>query len=110
MIHPSGSDDITIINHNFIDRLMEDIKKFDILYISAPIGWGIDALLRAVYVKMNSKDVYLLEETKEISLEEQVSNLLDNKKKSVYMIPALETIIEQYRLTETNLNQNIASF
>lgn len=94
MIQPSSSDDITIINHNFIDRLMEDIKKFDILYISAPIGWGIDALLRAVYVKMNSKDVYLLEETKEISLEEQVYNLLDNKKKSVYMIPALETIIE----------------
>lgn len=94
MAQSVGAEDISIINENFIERLMGDIKKYDILYISAPIGWEIDVLLRAAYARIGEKDIYWLEETPESSLEEQVAGI-SQKKKNVYMIPSLEKVIEE---------------
>ena len=94
MTYTKAYTDCALVNHNFIQQLKEDIKKYDILYISAPIGWEIDVLLRETYNQMKSKDVYWLEETGECSLEEQIS-LISKKKKNIYMIPSLERVIEE---------------
>lgn len=94
MTYTKAYTDCVLVNHNFIQQLKEDMKKYDILYISAPIGWEIDALLRETYNQMESKDVYWMEETKECSLEEQIA-LIPQKKKNIYMIPSLERVIEE---------------
>ncbi len=93
MIQTIGYADNAIVNHNFIEKLEKDIMKYDILYICAPFGWGIDVLLRTVYEHLNAKDVYWLEETRELSLEEQIQRI-PKKKKCIYMISRLESIIE----------------
>lgn len=88
-----GQNETAIVNHNFIEKLEKDIAKYDILYICAPFGWGVDTLLRIVYERLRAKDAYFLEDTRENPLEEQIPKI-PKKKKCIYMISGLERIIE----------------
>ena len=82
-----------IINVNFIDRLEKDIKKYDILFLCAPFGWGNASILRALYDRVLSKDTYWLEETEDLTLEQQIASL--SSKNHVVFVPNLETVVER---------------
>ena len=82
-----------IINDNFIDRLEKDIKKYDILFLCAPFGWGNASILRALYDRVLSKDTYWLEETEDLTLEQQIASL--SSKNHVVFVPNLETVVER---------------
>ena len=83
-----------IINQNFIDRLEKDMKKHDILFLCAPFGWGNANILRHLYERVISNEVYWLEGTEDFTLEQQIEAIVSNKK-CIYFIPNLETIVEK---------------
>ena len=83
-----------IINQNFIDRLEKDMKKYDILFLCAPFGWGNVSILRHLYERLISKGAYWLESTEDLTLEHQIESIVSNKN-IIYFIPNLETVVER---------------
>lgn len=82
-----------IVNRNFIQQLGEDIKKYDILYLCAPLGWTKNQLAETFYHANSKESVCWLEETAEESLELLISKIPASGKK-LYIVPALERILE----------------
>lgn len=85
--------DIHIKNRELEQRLKDDIKKYDIIYIHAPLGWGKYTLLADFYRKYRGAGVYWLEDGAEQSLEQQVKEL-PQKEDRIIIIPELERIME----------------
>lgn len=83
-----------IINHNFIDRLEKDMKKYDILFLCAPFGWGNTNILRHLYERVLSKETYWLKSTDDFTLEQQIEAIISDKS-CIYFIPNLETVVER---------------
>ena len=83
-----------IINQNFIDRLEKDIKKYDILFLCAPFGWGNASILKALCERVLSKTTYWLEETEDCTLEQKIDEISFSRS-NIYFIPNLETVVRK---------------
>ena len=93
MIQSVDLEQTAIVNHNFIQQLKKDIQKYDILYIYAPFGWNQEQIISEFYRLCGGKNVFWLEETDAVSLEQQILKIPAAGKK-IYLIPHLERIIE----------------
>ena len=89
----TGQTENFIVNHSFIQQLEKDIKKYDILYLCAPLGWGKDQLAEAFCESYSGENLVILEETAENSLQTIISKISFAEKK-IYLVPALEKVVE----------------
>lgn len=89
----TGQTENFIVNHSFIQQLEKDIKKYDILYLCTPLGWGKDQLAEAFCESYSGENLVILEETAENSLQTIISKISFAEKK-IYLVPALEKVIE----------------
>ena len=94
MIKPTGQTENFIVNRSFIQQLEKDMKKYDILYLSAPLGWGKSQIKEAFCEKYSGENLIVLEETEDVSLKSLISKI-PSARKNIYLIPELEKILER---------------
>ena len=94
MIKPTGQTENFIVNRSFIQQLEKDMKKYDILYLSAPLGWGKSQIKEAFCEKYAGENLIVLEETEDVSLKSLISKI-PSARKNIYLIPELEKILER---------------
>lgn len=90
----AGRSELHIRNRELERRLKEDLKKYDIIYIHAPIGWGKYTFLLDFYDRCQKEKMYWLEEGEELSFAQQVEELPQEEKRMI-IIPELERILER---------------
>ena len=93
MMQVTGQIENFIVNHSFIQQLEKDIKKYDILYLCAPLGWGKDQLAETICERYSGENLVILEKPAEDSLQMIISKL-SLKEKKIYLVPALEKVVE----------------
>lgn len=86
-----------IINRGVERRILGDMENGDVLFICAPIGWGKNVLLRDLYHKLEGR-AFWLEETDNLSLEEQLAQLPQSSGGRAIMIPRLEKYIQNKKI------------